>query len=82
MQRCPTPLIVSDIVSSSHGVTYELTALRLLHKCGWVHRDVSTGNILYGLHSPLVDYEYAKQASEEENFDVVCALLRCHSTVH
>ena len=37
-------------------------ALRVLHKCGWIHGDVSIGNIL--LHdggTKLADMEYAQE---------------------
>ena len=42
-----------------------------MHKHGWVHRDVSTGNVLLGDRPRLVDFEYAKQAQEEDDFSIV-----------
>lgn len=42
-----------------------------MHESGWVHRDVSTGNILVGDGPRLVDFEYAKRASEEDDFNIV-----------
>ena len=36
------------------------SALRVLHGCGWVHRDISTGNILLFKDSvKLADLEFA-----------------------
>ncbi|CCM03683.1 uncharacterized protein FIBRA_05827 [Fibroporia radiculosa] len=38
------------------------TVLRFLHEAGWVHRDLSTGNILiYNGRVKLADFEYAKR---------------------
>ncbi|KAF7799143.1 hypothetical protein EIP86_010374 [Pleurotus ostreatoroseus] len=43
--------------------------LRLMHEAGWVHRDISSGNIL--IDSPrLVDFEFAKDASERDDFNL------------
>ncbi|EKM56466.1 uncharacterized protein PHACADRAFT_207697 [Phanerochaete carnosa HHB-10118-sp] len=40
--------------------------LRLLHQCGWVHRDVSAGNVLIIDNvGKLVDFEYAKHESDD-----------------
>lgn len=37
-------------------------ALEVLHKLGWVHRDISSGNImLYGSYVKITDFEYAKK---------------------
>lgn len=43
-----------------------MTALRLMHKYGWVHRDVSSGNILVvdGVVK-ISDLEYAKKMGDE-----------------
>ncbi|KAF7799154.1 hypothetical protein EIP86_010385 [Pleurotus ostreatoroseus] len=51
------------------------TSLQLLHETGWVHRDVSTGNILSGDRHCLIDCEYAKKASDTEDFSIVCISL-------
>ena len=40
-------------------------ALDILHKLGWVHRDVSSGNILVvGNQVKLADFEYAKREGD------------------
>lgn len=43
------------------------SALKLMHAGRWVHRDVSTGNILVDLNERngrLADLEYAKQMGQ------------------
>lgn len=43
-----------------------------MHKVGWVHRDVSTGNILTTDEQALLaDFEFAKQAADEDNLNIV-----------
>lgn len=43
------------------------TALYTLHEVGWVHRDVSNGNILVlGDHVKLADLEYAKRVQRDD----------------
>ncbi|EKM53990.1 uncharacterized protein PHACADRAFT_122666 [Phanerochaete carnosa HHB-10118-sp] len=48
-----------------------ITILRILHQCGWVHRDVSVGNVLIvddgGI---LADVEYAKHESDDRSHEV------------
>lgn len=40
-------------------------ALRLLHKLGWVHRDLSSGNLMLGRGQlKIADFEYAKKMTE------------------
>lgn len=56
-------------------VFYPVTALLLMFCAGWVHRDVSTGNVLArkstkGWQVQLADFEYAKRYSYSE-----CQLL-------
>lgn len=42
-------------------------ALHALHNLGWVHRDISTGNILlFGEQVKLGDLEYAKRITIDE----------------
>lgn len=62
------------VVSSSapllaHKVTClpVFTALKLMHTAGWLHRDVSIGNILIDEsgHARLVDLEYAKKMGDD-----------------
>lgn len=44
----------------------------MIHKYGWVHRDVSTGNIiLWRGRGILTDFEYAKRIPKEG--DVISA---------
>ncbi|KAF8493938.1 hypothetical protein F5888DRAFT_1720628 [Russula emetica] len=48
-------------------LTETVGALRLLRKLGWVHRDVSIGNILScDGHAKLADLEYAKKIGDLE----------------
>ena len=45
-------------------------ALRLLRKLGWVHRDVSIGNILFSDgHAKLADLEYAKKMGDSKSHE-------------
>lgn len=40
-------------------------ALRELHSIGWVHRDISSGNILVvDGHAKIADFEYAKHEND------------------
>ena len=49
----------------SSDVVIHYAALRLMRKLGWVHRDVSIGNILsYDGHAKLADLEYAKKMGD------------------
>ena len=52
---------------------YVLAALELLHKAGWVHRDISCGNIFIseGDVVKLGDFEFAKRlnCTGEEDAD-------------
>ncbi|GJE95027.1 hypothetical protein PsYK624_112060 [Phanerochaete sordida] len=45
--------------------------LRVLHKCGWVHRDISAGNVLIvdGV-AKLADVEYAKRETDDTTHSV------------
>ncbi|KAI6032186.1 hypothetical protein BKA83DRAFT_4210425 [Pisolithus microcarpus] len=46
-------------------------ALQLLHSIGWVHRDLSTGNVLYwGGMGKLADLEYAKHIDSSTTHEV------------
>ena len=48
-----------------------LPALQLLRKLGWVHRDVSIGNILsYDGHAKLADLEYAKKMGDLKSHEM------------
>jgi len=41
-------------------------ALKWMHLCGYVHRDISVGNILlYEGRGLLMDLEYSKQVDQE-----------------
>ena len=53
-----------------------------MHGAGWVHRDVSPGNVLVGAEGKvrLADLEYAKKVNEGQEFRVVrpqLSLLAC-----
>ncbi|EKM48777.1 uncharacterized protein PHACADRAFT_132197 [Phanerochaete carnosa HHB-10118-sp] len=48
-----------------------ITILKVLHQCGWVHRDVSAGNVLIINNvGKLVDVEYAKHESDDRSHEV------------
>ncbi|KAJ3823100.1 hypothetical protein F5880DRAFT_1569583 [Lentinula raphanica] len=57
-----------NLANTLHAIKGILIALYLIHSAGWIHRDVSGGNLYYykdrdaGL---LGDLEYAKRADEE-----------------
>ena len=43
----------------------QFEALRALHSCGWVHRDISSGNVLIVNEvAKLSDLEYAKREGD------------------
>ena len=51
-----------------------LTALRLVHKNGYVHHDISMGNILIDSdnRARLTDFEYAERVgASEQSYGVV-----------
>ncbi|KAI5993502.1 hypothetical protein EDD15DRAFT_2529998 [Pisolithus albus] len=51
-------------------------ALQLLHSIGWVHRDLSTGNVLYwGGVGKLADLEYAKHVDSSITHEVQTGTL-------
>ncbi|KAF7799147.1 hypothetical protein EIP86_010378 [Pleurotus ostreatoroseus] len=51
------------------SLSHMTRALRAMHKAGWVHRDISTGNILVDDgQAVLADFELATQASDDSNF--------------
>jgi len=44
--------------------------LQLLHKSGWVHRDISPGNLMrIGGSVKLADLEYAKRLDSDKTHD-------------
>ncbi|EGO04175.1 hypothetical protein SERLA73DRAFT_67889 [Serpula lacrymans var. lacrymans S7.3] len=50
-----------------HGTT----SLQLLHKYGWVHRDVSTGNLLvYEGNGKMGDLEFTKKSDQESTHEI------------
>jgi len=50
---------------------FDYAALRLLRKLGWVHRDVSIGNILsHDGHAKLADLEYAKKIGDLKSHEM------------
>ena len=54
------------------------TALELLIKLGWVHRDVSIGNILWhNDDGKLADLEYAKRVGYTTSHDLRTASETC-----
>ena len=52
-------------------------ALSLMHARKWVHRDISTGNILLDSDGVgrLSDFEYAKSMDDAEELRIVCVCL-------
>ena len=56
-------------------------ALQLIHLAGWVHRDISTGNVLIDKAGKvrLADFEYAKKMDEESNsHDIRTVRILCY----
>ena len=56
--------------------THAWPVLGILHKHGWVHRDLSYGNVLVDPQgrARLIDFEFAKMCAnkDEPEFRVVC----------
>ncbi|KAJ3555204.1 hypothetical protein NM688_g2708 [Phlebia brevispora] len=51
------------------------SVLEMMHYTGWIHRDISTGNILLCdtiIGTRLADLEYARKMNEEGNDDEFC----------
>ena len=50
-----------------------VSALHHLHQGGWLHRDISVGNILVvGERGTLIDMEYATKMGQEPELKIVC----------
>ncbi|KAJ3791954.1 hypothetical protein GGU11DRAFT_19121 [Lentinula aff. detonsa] len=48
-----------------------LIALQFIHSAGWVHRDISGGNLYYYNHGGLIgDLEYAKKVEDQSHHNV------------
>ncbi|KAJ3733075.1 hypothetical protein DFJ43DRAFT_277086 [Lentinula guzmanii] len=48
-----------------------LIALQFIHSAGWVHRDISGGNLYYYNHGGLIgDLEYAKKVEDQSQHNV------------
>ncbi|GJE97376.1 hypothetical protein PsYK624_135920 [Phanerochaete sordida] len=48
-----------------------VTVLKVMHQCGWVHRDVSAGNVLVvDGQGILADVEYAKHQSDHRTHEI------------
>ncbi len=58
------------------------SALKLMYQTGWIHRDVSTGNILIDSHGKtrLSDLEYAKDMNDKSDpeFRIVRCIFLCY----
>ncbi|EKM48469.1 uncharacterized protein PHACADRAFT_77345, partial [Phanerochaete carnosa HHB-10118-sp] len=67
-----TTIMESGTVSFAFGILQEVVeALRALHSCGWVHRDISVGNILIVDDvAKLADLEYAKAETDRRTHDL------------
>ncbi len=69
-------LVRSDYLWFTH-ITQNFAVLKVLHQAGWVHRDISSANILTDSTGrvKLIDLEYAKKADDESRRDmrVVCS---------
>ncbi|KAF9507779.1 hypothetical protein BS47DRAFT_1385014 [Hydnum rufescens UP504] len=78
--------VTVDLLPSLRDVTKALAdiviALKLLTKLGWVHRDVSIGNILwYKGGGKLGDLEYAKKMGDMMSHDLRTASGTCIGTI-
>lgn len=53
-------------MSEAFNLTDELVAaLKALHKLGWVHRDISSGNLMVQEQQlKIADFEYAKKMTK------------------
>lgn len=73
---CLIQLVVSDMPLPRSDVFILHPALQMLHKSGWVHRDISAGNIITrDEQGRLADFEFAKRASDEDDLDIVRPFL-------
>ncbi|THG93906.1 hypothetical protein EW026_g7448 [Hermanssonia centrifuga] len=64
-------LVRSDYLWFTH-ITQNFAVLKVLHQAGWVHRDISSANILTDSTGrvKLIDLEYAKKADDESRRDM------------
>ena len=61
---------VRSISWRAHSADRCLLGLRVLHRCGWAHGDISLGNILLFDDSvKIVDFEFAQQKDELKEHD-------------
>lgn len=71
-ERCAWPLRkllwVRSILCNNLCAQAPLLVLKALHFAGWVHRDISSGNILlWNNHVKLADLEFAKRFTEMQS---------------
>ncbi|KAF9069419.1 hypothetical protein BDP27DRAFT_1265073, partial [Rhodocollybia butyracea] len=66
-QECATPLYDERSLGNALSAVEDVVkALYVLHSAGWVHRDISGGNVYsYGTIGLLGDFEYARHHSDE-----------------
>ncbi|KAF9069414.1 hypothetical protein BDP27DRAFT_726280 [Rhodocollybia butyracea] len=65
-KECPTPLYDERSLDSILTAVVEVVkALFVIHSAGWVHRDISGGNVYsYGNGGLLGDFEYARHRND------------------
>ena len=58
----------------------QLVALQWIHGAGWVHRDLSVGNLyLYKGRGLIGDFEYAKRKNADVNDEALAVSSLCPS---
>lgn len=69
LQKVRSPLVcVSACGSDQHTAS---PALKWIHRCGWVHRDLSAGNLyLYEGRGLIGDLEYAKCKNSDTEYEL------------
>ncbi|THH06436.1 hypothetical protein EW146_g9612 [Bondarzewia mesenterica] len=62
---------ITSLSAVFHVLSWAAIGLSAIHQCGWVHRDISIGNILVlNSRAKISDLEYAKKVEHDRTHDI------------
>ncbi|THH04754.1 hypothetical protein EW146_g10093, partial [Bondarzewia mesenterica] len=68
---CESLFAITSLSVVFHVLSWATIGLSAIHQCGWVHRDISIGNILVlNGRAKISDLEYAKKVEHDRTHDV------------